>query len=88
MITPGLVELGSQSDEIHRRLGQLAGGVFESVYLAGFSERTENLEVGLARSTSVKVHHLANSKELWPTVERLAESYDWILLENDLPDQY
>lgn len=89
LITPGLVELGKETKPIHYHLGERAAEVFDAIYLVGKSERTQSLHQGVK---SVKPHlpveFLENSTNLWPLIDELAEKYDWILLENDLPDNY
>ncbi len=89
LITPGIVELGFKTREVHQRLGQLASPIFEEVYLEGHSARTDSFCEGLMESsTPPKVTFLETPEQLWPTINHLAKTYDWILLENDLPDNY
>jgi len=38
--------------------------------------------------TTPTVSYIPNSTNLWPLVEKLAQEYDWILIENDLPDNF
>jgi len=84
LITPGIVELGIRTIEVHRRIGKLAAGVFDKFILVGKSIRTLSLEQGLKRP----VTFIPNSTNLWPLIEKLSKDYDWILLENDLPDMF
>lgn len=86
LITPGIIELGSHTGPIHEKIGSLAAEVFDQIILIGRSERTENLSRGIA--DKVKVVYLENNSSVWPTIDALSKTYDWILLENDLPDNF
>lgn len=86
LITPGIVELGSHTAAIHAKLGEQAAEVFDQIVLVGRNERTENLARGIAGK--VKVDYLDNNSSVWPTIDTLSRKYDWILLENDLPDNF
>lgn len=86
LITPGLIELGKHTGPIHEKIGALAAEVFDQIVLVGRSERTENLSRGIAGK--VKVDYLPNNSSVWPTIDALSKKFDWILLENDLPDNF
>ena len=86
LITPGIIELGTHTAAIHERIGVLAAEVFDQIVLVGRSERTENLASGIAGK--VKVDYLENNSSVWPTIDAFSRKYDWILLENDLPDNF
>ena len=84
LITPGIVELGNKTAEVHQRLGGLASSVFDKFILVSKSHRTISLEQGINK----KVSYIPNSTNLWPMIEELSKEFDWILLENDLPDTF
>lgn len=89
LLTPGIIELGSDTTSIHRRLGEQIATVFDTIYLVGHSDRTSAIERGiLSVSADQQINYLTDHRLLWPTIEKLAESHPWILLENDLPDNY
>ncbi len=100
LITPGIVELGGETACIHRELGKLAATVFDTIILEGHNIRTDNFAIGVrhcerslakgGRSMAIhtNISFLNSSSSLWPTIDRLAETHSWILLENDLPDNY
>ncbi len=89
LITPGIIELGHETIPVHLRLGQAAASVFDTIILVGNSERTQTFERGLKLAkTSVHVDHLFDFKNLWPTINQLATRNDWIIIENDLADNY
>lgn len=84
LITPGIIELGKDTPQIHHDLGRQARGLFDKVILVGRSDRTENLERGLHQP----VDYIENKANLWPLIHELSAKYDWIILENDLPDNF
>lgn len=86
LITPGIIELGDHTRAIHEKIGREAAKVFDRIILVGRNERTENLAHGIGQK--VKIDHLPNNSSVWPTIDALAKTYDWILLENDLPDNF
>jgi len=86
LITPGIIELGTHTGVIHEKIGVQAAEIFERIILVGHSERTKNLARGIGQK--VKVDYLDNNSSVWPTIDALAKTYDWILLENDLPDNF
>lgn len=89
LITPGIVELGQATASVHRAIGQMAAPVFSHIYLVGHSERTTNFLAGVRSiDRKLKVTELPNSQNLWPLIDELSTKFDWILLENDLPDNY
>jgi len=115
LITPGIVELGLRTVEVHQRIGKLASGVFDKFILVGKSLRTLSFEQGLLSSPvgadprvrpirgnpaqepvipdlignpsgNIHVSYIPNPTNLWPLIDELSKEFDWILLENDLPD--
>ena len=89
IITPGLVELGSQSDSIHRHLGRLAASAFDTIILVGKASRTKSLAAGItAAKHQPTVDYLTDHRQYWPKVRDLSKNHHWILLENDLPENY
>lgn len=90
LVTPGLVELGEWEVEYHRKLGEAIAGVFDEVVLVGKSVKTKailgGLETGLFKGKAV---FIANTyDEYWQWVRALAQEFDWVVLENDLPERY
>lgn len=86
LITPGIIELGQHTAPIHEKIGALAAEVFDHIVLVGRSERTENLARGIGGK--VKTDWLDNNSSVWPTIDSFSRKYEWILLENDLPDNF
>jgi len=86
LVTPGIIELGKDTALVHEKIGALAREVFDTVVLVGQSERTAGLAKGLGGK--VKITYLPNNSSVWPTIDGLSKTHDWILLENDLPDNF
>lgn len=86
LITPGIIELGQDTHSIHKGLGEQASDVFDSIIFIGENHRTKAFAQGV--NTENKVSFLPGHSSVWPTINELAKSYDWILLENDLPDNF
>lgn len=79
IVTPGIAELGEETFEIHRNLGELLKGI-DQVILVGRSERTEGLVAGASKGEFIeKVGEAIGRVEKRPAV---------VLFENDLPDNY
>jgi UDP-N-acetylmuramoyl-tripeptide--D-alanyl-D-alanine ligase len=87
LITPGLVELGPQTAPVHQQLGRQAAAIFDEIILVGQNERTHNFAQGL-KGSSAKITFITNRQDYWPSVRRLSLSHSWVLLENDLPQNY
>ena len=88
LITPGIIELGSSTKLIHKKLGELSSDIFEKFILVGRSVRTESFEEGIVSENRNRVVYIENSTNLWPMIDSLSIDFDWILLENDLPDTF
>ena len=87
LVTPGMVELGDQSDSIHQELGKIADKICSHVILVGKSDRTVALA---SQITPEKVKWLDDIRLLWQATEALGidSKETAVLLENDLPDNY
>lgn len=87
LVTPGIVELGKDEISVHRRLGKKIGKVFKEIVLVGRNPRTHALAKSLDKSVItkfIKDDHGIYKK----TITKLAETYDWIFLENDITQNY
>jgi UDP-N-acetylmuramoyl-tripeptide--D-alanyl-D-alanine ligase len=89
LVTPGMVELGSEQDEANAELGRHAARVCDVVLLVG-AEQTKPLERGLREGgldsdRIVVVHDIDEATE---ELARIVGSGDVVLFENDLPDTY
>jgi UDP-N-acetylmuramoyl-tripeptide--D-alanyl-D-alanine ligase len=89
LVTPGLVELGIEGQSIHHQLGQQASEVFDTIVLVGSSTRTKTISQAFHSSCPKKpIEWITNPSDYWPKITALSHQFDWILLENDLPENY
>lgn len=88
-VTPGLVELGSATERVHRAIGQkLARSGIEHVVLIKNSA-TPDIEFGLHENKYPgKIITFASALEAFKALEHLTTTGDVVLLQNDWPDQY
>lgn len=87
LVTPGLVELGSESDMIHEELGKQVVGNADYVILVGHNERTKSLEKGI--KGKVKVMYIEKTLEFMQAVKDLKlKKEPLVLLENDVTENY
>jgi UDP-N-acetylmuramoyl-tripeptide--D-alanyl-D-alanine ligase len=88
IVTPGLVELGDKADAVHLRLGERIAQVCDACILVGESTRTKRIEEGILNGKrDILTRYIARG-ELDSELTKLSLEYDWILLENDLPENY
>ncbi len=88
-VTPGLVEMGGKTEEVHREIGrQLAEAKIEKVILVKNSV-TPFIEQGLIESKyNGEVVWFNDSLTLFKSLPHLTTTGDVVLLQNDWPDQY
>lgn len=90
MITPGMVELGSKEEEYNREFGKYAAGKCDYVLLVGYNI-TKSIAQGLSdmqypQDRVFTFAKFAEAIEYAKMLEMGKKKY--ILLENDLPDNY
>ena len=87
LVSPGLVELGSVSRQMHEQLGKGVIGNADIVILVGKNERTESLEKGIGGK--VKVMYIDKTLEFMRVVKSLKlKKEPLVLLENDVTENY
>lgn len=87
LVTPGLVELGSESTIIHESLGREIVGKADIVILVGKNERTAALARGIAGK--VRVLYIDTTLAFMQTVKALKlKKEPLVLLENDVTENY
>ena len=84
IITPGIIELGKESEKVHVSLGNTLAKTFNAAYLVGNNERTKALQKGINTQTLVK--NIENNWDIAKLLQELAQEYDWIVIENDVTD--
>ncbi len=88
-VTPGLVEMGVQTESIHKEIGrQLATANIEKVVLIKNSVTTD-IEQGLKESQfSGEIMWFEDALAAFAALPHLTLPGDVVLLQNDWPDQY
>lgn len=85
LVTPGLLELGSESDKIHEQLGKGVIGKADLVILVGKNGRTENLAKGIGNK--VKIIWIEKTLSFMKVMTDLKlKKEPLVLLENDVPE--
>lgn len=87
LVTPGLLELGSESDKIHEQLGKGVIGNTNLVILVGKNERTSSLEKGI--DGKVKIIWIEKTLSFMKAVKELKLGKEpLVLIENDVPENH
>jgi len=88
-VTPGLVEMGTSSDAVHRQIGAwLAAANIEQVILIR-SSVTEMIAKGLAEHNFTgRLRWFSTGPQAFRALPNLTVADDVVLLQNDWPDQY
>lgn len=85
VVTPGLLELGSESPRIHEEIGKVIGRTAEYAILVGKNERTASLARGIG--SQIHVIWIEKTLEFMAAVKALKLSKEpLVLLENDIPE--
>lgn len=89
LITPGMVELGQKEEELNKELGRQAAEVCDYIFLVGIN-RTKPIYDGIVEKGFDKAKVIAYDTlgEALETMYSLNEPNKYVLLENDLPDNY
>ncbi len=88
-VTPGLVEMGPRTEEVHKEIGrELARSGIEKIVLVKNSV-TPYIEAGLKEENFAgEVIWFEDSLKMLSALPHLTVSGDIVLLQNDWPDQY
>jgi UDP-N-acetylmuramoyl-tripeptide--D-alanyl-D-alanine ligase len=89
LVTPGMVELGDQEEELNEAFGRQAAAVCDRVILVG-PTRAIPIERGLraAGFSAEAITVVRDIAEATTVLGRLTRAGDVVLFENDLPDMY
>lgn len=89
LITPGMIELGSQEYELNKSFAKQAAKVCDYIILVG-EKQTKPLQDGLIEMEypPEQYHIAANIFAAFKHLETVREPNDIILIENDLTDDY
>lgn len=90
LVTPGVIELGEKTQEIHKGLGRYCSGVFSKVILIGHNPRTRGIEAGLIENkyNPNNIQFIKSINDAFGEITKVDKKNTVVLLENDLPDQY
>lgn len=87
LVTPGLVELGMESDKIHEQLGKGVIGNADYVILVGKNDRTRSMEKGIG--IGIPIIYVEKTLDFMQAVKNLNLKKDpLVLLENDVTENY
>lgn len=89
LITPGMIELGSQEYELNKAFARQAAEVCDYILLVG-EKRTQPLQDGL-REANYPPEKYTVVKDIFTAfahLEKIREKNDVVLIENDLTDDY
>ena len=89
LITPGMVELGSQEEELNREFGKMAAECCDVAILIG-KKRSEAIARGMTGNgfPKEKILVAGSLEEATAMMRRSVRAGDTVLFENDLPDNY
>jgi UDP-N-acetylmuramoyl-tripeptide--D-alanyl-D-alanine ligase len=89
IMTPGMIELGSQQDELNEKLGEYIADTCDYAVLVGLKQ-TEAIQQGFINKKYPvgKWVVVQNSEEGFKAVNAYAKPEDVLLIENDLPDTF
>ncbi len=87
IVTPGMIELGSDTYKYNMEFGTYIAKVCDEVILIG-EEQTKPIMDGLRKEKydEKKVHILNDVKLAFPLMQELRDGETYVLIENDLPD--
>jgi len=86
LVTPGIVELGTRHDEVHRRLGELSGRLLDAIYVVN-PDRIPSFVAGAKAGGKAIVETAQRFSEAQKAADReFRDPRDVMLYENDLPD--
>ncbi len=85
VVTPGLLELGEESERIHAELGRVIAGNVDYAILVGDNQRTRSLYEGT--NDRVKVLKIDKTMDFVKVVKDLKlKKEPLVLIENDIPE--
>jgi UDP-N-acetylmuramoyl-tripeptide--D-alanyl-D-alanine ligase len=87
VITPGMIELGEQQQELNRKFGEKIATSVDVAIVVGQYNRDAILE-GIGTPEGVEVHAVESFAEAQRLLAGMAGAGDIVLYENDLPDTF
>lgn len=89
LITPGLIELGSESYKENKNFAKSATEIADEIIIVGTNAKKALMD-GLNESDfeKEKIHEVPSTKSALDLLAAISTEQTVVLLENDLPDQY
>ncbi|MDE6236500.1 MAG: hypothetical protein K2M45_01380, partial [Muribaculaceae bacterium] len=89
IVTPGMIELGAQQDELNEKLGKYIGEKLDVAIIVGEYNR-EALDRGIrsADFNTENLHLVSSFNEAQQVLAKILAKGDTVLYENDLPDTF
>lgn len=87
VVTPGMVEMGTEQYRLNSEFAARAGEVATDLLIVGFTNRPA-LREGAARTSQLNVIEVRTREEATEWVRENLGSGDIVLYENDLPDHF
>lgn len=89
VVTPGIIELGEEREEVHRKLGQAIVKSADLFVVVGPTNKKAFLEgVAKERGEEHKVRYFATRNDAFAFLKSEEKAGDVVLIENDLLDTY
>lgn len=87
IITPGMIDLAHEQDELNKEFGKMIAKVCDEVILVGRNQ-TKPIQQGLKASkyNNKNIHIVNDVKQAFNLLSKLKEGDTYALIENDLPD--
>ncbi len=87
IVTPGMIDLGREQDDLNMKFGEYIADVADEVILVG-ENVTKPIYKGLMNKKydEKNIHVINDVKEAFPLAVKLQGKETYMLLENDLPD--
>lgn len=87
VLTPGLVELGAKSEEVHEKIGELYAAKADYVLLIN-TKATNWIKAGLEKNNFHNYKIYNSTEEAHNDLKNILKPGDTIIFQNDLPDNY
>lgn len=88
IVTPGMIELGTEQETLNRELGRQIGNKLDVAVVVGSYNRQPLLEGIKESGTSIKVVEADTFNDAQRMLGGILEPGDTVLYENDLPDTF
>ncbi|MCG8570202.1 MAG: UDP-N-acetylmuramoyl-tripeptide--D-alanyl-D-alanine ligase, partial [Spirochaetes bacterium] len=88
IVTPGIVELGEQQEEVNYQFGEIIADHADIAILIG-PDQTKPILQGIEnKNDKIQIHTVRSLQEAQQLLQTIITTGDIVLFENDLPDTY